>query len=80
MQQTDLATRQSEELQKAQELMFGLSKPVPNVMRTSPPKNAASEGSASVKWPSAIMSPPQNTDRRPPRKLSATNPPGMQSM
>jgi hypothetical protein len=59
--------------------MLGLSIPVPSTIRTSPAKKVGCTGRARTKWPSAITIPPKSTERRAPRKLSAMNPPGIES-
>ena len=56
--------------------MFGLSRPVPITMKSSPRKNASMRGTASVKWPAAMMMPPTQMERCAPSSRSAIQPPG----
>ncbi len=57
--------------------MLGLSIPVPSAMRMSPGKKKTAVLSiARLVCPNMISTPPQNTERRSPSTLSATQPPG----
>lgn len=57
--------------------MLGFSMPVPSAIRIRPGyRKIPLLGIAREAWPSMISTPPQNTDRRSPSTLSATQPPG----
>lgn len=44
--------------------MFGLSRPVPSAMSSSPHQNAGARPKAMQKWPAAMMQPPNSTAHR----------------
>ncbi len=58
--------------------MFGLSRPVPVMISSSPSQTNTGEvtGTAMLMCPDMMTSPPQNTDLRAPSTRSAIQPPG----